>query len=340
MSKHWNPSWHREPIVLKEDPEKAVRRGAAARARGEVPPAYLEPDPCPKAGISRMGVLGPDYASIVHAFRREEAGPLQEQLGRFTWYFICTRPRIRAVAGECGVVGGFARLVFEVSCDDGTLKRWSITERKKDLGVHGLSVADDGNTLVVHSASGVDEQDAALVAQQMRANRGWTPSELDLEVRYIGRARGTKQETSALDRLESHDKYQSVLEELHQSPHRNRDPWIVLHGGTTMSTMMATGPEIAEPTKAELEAADAETRRALSTSVRVDLVEAMLINYFKPALNQHHTKVIDDRGALLRKCRKAGLTGVTLVVYSETLGVAFYTESQPPSLHGALTICL
>jgi hypothetical protein len=340
MSKHWDPSWRKETVVVKADEGKAILRARNALRLGEVPEAFRDPKPCFKDGLSRMAILGPDFGAVIRAPRRNQAAPFQRRLGRFTWYFICTRPRIRAVAGECGIVGDYAHMAFDVSKDDGVIERLSFKEPQEDPGVQGISVVEDGQSLQVHSSAGVWEQDSALVAQQMHSRRGWSASDFDLEIRYIGRARGTQSEVSALDRLGSHDKYQLVLEELQQGAKRNRDPWIVLSSGTTMETMTFTSTEPSAKYQEELEQADARARRILSTSVRIDLVEAMLINYFKPTLNTHHVANLDLKGSLIEACREAGLTGVAVAISSNNLGVAYYTAHRPPSPHGQLKVCL
>ena len=129
------------------------------------------------------------------------------------------------------------------------------------------------------------------------------------------------------------------MEEVLEDPHRNRDVWLVLSSGTTMNMLAGHSDRSFDPER--LRRGDAYARATLSEDDRVDVTEALLINYFKPHLNTHHVRELNLRGKVLKKCFDARLTGLTLVFGTEPLGgIAMYTAEVPPKLHHTNTVCL
>ena len=244
MSKYWDPAWEPKTRVFlpRPTPDQVVRSMDRYLADGW---PDLPQEICAREdGLVQMGIFGPDYTILVAAPHRVDAAELQRDIGSFNTYFICTREAVRARAGETGVIKrGAMRLAFDVLLDDGTVEH-----RTADVAappnVREVQVSEDRRSLIFDLTDGeVALRDATLTAQALLRPEPYEPNPLDLEVRYIGRAYGALAETCALDRLESHEKYQRVQEEILASPHRNRDIWLVLASGTTLYLSMAHNTE-------------------------------------------------------------------------------------------------
>jgi hypothetical protein len=341
MSKHWDPSWARGTIVLRgvappvQELEAAIERG---KAMGLPDLADADLSPCEaEDGLARMATVGPEYDVLVRASKRVKAAELQRQIGRLTFYFICTRPRVEAVDGACSISNGNMKLAFSLLDDNGEAHR-SSGEVSAWPGVEELRVERGGRSLVFTKDSGEEfEQDAGLVAQKVMVVPGARPSPFDLQVHYIGRGRGTTEQACALDRLEQHPKYQQVLEQVIEwSP--NRDVWMLLSGGTTID-ILSGGPG-SKYSRAQLERADDHAREVLDEKSRIDLVEALMINYFKPELNSLHVEQLDLKTKVMKKCFEAGLTGLVLSFCTNDLGVSVYSERVEPDPFHCMKVCL
>lgn len=338
MSKYWDPTWEKPSNIVSGRVDLDSIAEQIDEIQSRIPDGY-DVDLCVRDdGLSRLAVFGPDYMLMVSGPDRSHAAEVQKEVGRLTWYFICTRPRIRA-REECRVDGEALHLSFDVLLDDGTTKRLEQSgPRPPELNT--ITIAQ-GGARFEHTLrdGGVGSADAALIAQRVFAPRPFKASTFDLEIKYIGRARGALADRCALDRLEQHDKYQRVLEEIVRSPHRNRDAWLVLASGTTINIHTAHENE----TLLTLEEADKAAHRArsiLSTSRRVDITEALLINHFKPPLNEHYTAALDLRTRTFKPCYEADLTGIAIAFSWDMFGVALYTDHVAPRLHHGATTCL
>ena len=95
-----------------------------------------------------------------------------------------------------------------------------------------------------------------------------------------------------------------------------------------------------KPNRAGALAAEARARRLLKTADRVDAVEALLINLYKPPLNEQHVEGLDLGGNVLKKCRTAGLDLPDAGLLDEAAGGRTYTAQVPAQLEQALRVCL
>ena len=344
VSKHWDPAWRKPSVILNKrfDPAEAALALAAGYGAGyRLPPGNHEL--CRRDdGLLRHATVGPDYAVLVAADDRLSAAQLQQQIGRLTFYFICSRPRVRAVPGETGRSGDGWRFVFEADLDDGSVQRMDITQPIPEGVDPGPIDFESGGAVLLRTdeEGRQTRQRAALLAQGLfgPSPQRYEPSVFDLDLHYIGRARGRIQETCALDRLEGHPKYQQAMETILSTRHRNRDVWLILSSGTTMHlTATDAAPEVSE---AELTAGSDRAREMLSESHRVDLTEALLINYFKPPLNDQHTGDLDLRSGVISRWRRADITGVTLAFATDDLRVAVKSEGVATGYFHAQTTCL
>jgi hypothetical protein len=343
VSKYWDPAWQQPTVIFsgRHDVEtlaQAVDEGA--QAGFEIPEDTYK-DCSRKDGLLRVATVGPDYTVQVAANDRVRAADLQRQIGRLTFYFICSRPRIVAVEEECGIDDGRLTLTFDALLDDGSPQRMSRTMDIPD-GVDVGSIGyEAGGAVLLRGPRGAQvRQQAALLAQTYFAplTETWTPSLFDLRIHYIGRARGQARQTCALDRLEAHPKYIEAMEQILHSAHRNRDVWLILASGTTMHLMTGHSNRAIDPT--QLEAGDKRARRLLGENTRIDLTEALLINYFKPPLNDQHTRELYLKGRVLEKVRRAEITGLALFLATDDLRVAAFTEEIPPRLYHTKITCL
>jgi hypothetical protein len=288
MSKYWNPAWAKETVVVQgnTDPVALQRRIEFGESLGYPRLTKEQKEPCINdEGIFREAVVGPDWTGLVRGPERRAAAQLQEDVGRLAFYFICSRPSTRAIEEETEVSKGKLKLSFKIVDDDGTetLHRPSI-----DLpeGITDVSLRSGGRTIVVTGENQEFSFDLGLVSQINLAPKPFAPSLFDLKIHYIGRARGELRDSCALDRLDSHSRYQEIVEDMFEN-HPNRDVWILLGAGTTMETLGGANPEV-DIDKAAMQAADHRAREMLTERDRIDLTEALLINYFKPERNTLH----------------------------------------------------
>jgi hypothetical protein len=172
----------------------------------------------------------------------------------------------------------------------------------------------------------------------------WRPSFVDLDIRYIGRARGRMAETCALDRLESHKTYQLVLEEVINSAHRNREIWMILGSGTTLDISSFGPSDLDDADEEAYREAEpgmiARARSLLSKARRIDVAEALLINYFKPPYNDQHTGDLDLRSAVFKPCYDAEFSGISVVASGSDWRIGLYTEQVESKLNHSMTVCL
>ncbi len=292
-------------------------------------------------GLIRMAVVGPDYDLLVSAADRERAAAYQERVGRLTWYFICTRPRVRVVADGVDMDAKNLVLPFQLMRDDGSTKEY-VWQQATPSWMDGVQV-EAGGRVVRFERKGASSvpQNAALLAQH-HLPAVWTAlgtESFDLRVHYIGRARGKEEESCALDRLASHEKYQRVMEEVLEDEHRNRDVWLVLASGTTMH-LLSGHREDTPQAHAHLKQGDERARQILTERDRVDLVEALLIHYFKPHLNVQHVNSLGLKHKVLMQCRRAKITGVMLTYNTHDLGLSLYTEAVSRQFQHSLRVPL
>ena len=340
MSRYWDPNWARPSAILTGEFDADALAASGPQLEAMLPEAFRDFAPCPdQRGHTRHGLAGPDYTVLVPASLRRQTADLQRRIGRLTWYFVCTRPRVRAVPDECYIADRHLHVGFSVKLDDGS-EQLLTAVAPEPTNAESVSVEPGGAGLILQ-ASGSREMpaSAAVLAQATVAPDPYEPSALDLEVRYIGRARGELATRCALDRLDEHKQYQAVLEELQAPPFEHREVLLLLCSGTTVNitTMDDHPPTASEMSDEYLEVE--RTRERLTEAVRVDAVEALLINAFKPAYNTHYVGELDSRWQPLEECRKAGLTGLSLVMATDDLRCGLFTDTQAPSQYFHSTVC-
>lgn len=340
MSRYWDPTWAKETVIVKgnTDPAALQRRIEFGEALGYPRPPEDQREPClNEQGIFRMAVVGPDWTGLVRGPERRSAAPLQEEVGRLAFYFICSRPSIRAIDDATEVINGKLTLALQIVDDDGTE---AMHRHSADLpdGITDVALRSGGRAVVM---TGEDQEyvfDLGLVAQLNLASSRLDPKLFDLKIHYIGRARGELRESCALDRLDSHSRYQEIIEDMMEN-HPNRDVWLVLGAGTTIETVGGANAGVDVDEEA-MQSADRRGREMLRERDRIDLTEALMINYFKPERNIHHKERLELNTKVMKRCYEAGFTGVVLAYSSMHLGVATYTEASGRSLFHSSQICL
>jgi len=340
MSKYWDPAWAKETVVVKgnADPAALQKRIELGEALGYPRLPQEQKEPCVnEQGIFRMAIVGPDWTGLVRGPERRSAAELQEEVGRLAFYFICSRPSVKAVEDATEVFDGKLSLTLKIVDDDGSeavhLQTAGLPE-----GITDVSLRSGGRTIVMTGENQELSFDLGLVAQLNLAPDPFAPSLFDLKVHYIGRARGELRESCALDRLDSHSRYQEIVEDTMEN-HPNRDVWIVLGAGTTIETIGGANPGV-EISEEAMQGADSRAREILRARDRIDLTEALLINYFKPECNTHHKDRLSLSTKLMKRCYEAGFTGIVLAYSSMHLGVATYTEASGRGLFHSSRICL
>lgn len=340
MSKYWDPAWAKETVVVKgnTDPAALKERIELGEALGYPRLPQEQKEPClNEQGIFRMAVVGPDWTGLVRGPERRSAAELQEEVGRLAFYFICSRPSVKAIEEATEVTDGKLKLALKIVDDDGSE---AVHRHSADLpeGITDVSLRSGGRTIVM---TGEDQElsfDLGLVSQLNLAPKPFAPSLFDLKVHYIGRARGELRESCALDRLDSHSRYQEIVEDMMEN-HPNRDIWLVLGAGTTIETLGGANPGV-DVNEEAMQSTDRRAREMLRERDRIDLTEALLINYFKPERNTLHKDRLNLSTKLMKRCYEAGLTGLLLAYSSMHLGVATYTEASGRSLFHSSRICL
>jgi hypothetical protein len=331
----------RPPVVITREFDQEWVLSSGPRIKALLPKEFHDAALCPgRGGVTRHGVAGPDYTVLVPANLRRDTADLQRRIGRLTWYLICTRPRVRAIPAECYIANSHLHMGFVVSLDGGR-EEVLTTVAPEPTNADTVTVEPGGVDLVLRTSDGQQRlANASVVAQVVMTPDPYEPCPLDLEVRYIGRARGDLATKCALDRLDEHKPYQTILEEVQSHPYENREIVLLLCSGTTLHISCASDhpPSDAE-TKAEYAAVE-RARELLTEQVRVDAVETLLINLFKPPHNTHYVGELDPRWHSFDACRQAGLTGLTLLISTESVHCGLYTATRQTSQNFHHTVCL
>ncbi len=341
MSRYWDPAWAQPSVVItgEIDEGRLIKNGP--HLENLLPREFHNAAFCPgHDGTARHGVAGPDYTVMVPASLRRDAADLQRQIGRLTWYLICTRPRVRAISGQCYIENRHLHLGFAVDLDGGGEAVLTFVA-PEPTNADTMCIEAGGAELVLKTSAGQERRaNVSMLAQGILTPSPYKPSPLDLEVRYIGRARGDLATKCALDRLDEHRQYQAILEEIQTHPHQNREIVLLLCSGTTVNITTAHDqPPDDDEKKAEYVAVQ-RARQLLTEHVRVDAVEALLINLFKPEYNTHYVGALDPHWDAFEKCRTAGLTGLTFVMSTDAIHCGLYTASQSAAQHFHHTVCL
>ena len=186
VSRYWKPAWARPSVVLTGEIDQEWLAKAGPSVEAIMPEEFRDVVPCPdQEGATRHGYAGPDYTVLVPASLRRETAELQRRIGRLTWYFICTRPRVRAIPDEFYIANRHLHMGFAVSVDGGG-EQVLTAVAPQETNAETVTVEPGGVDLVLR-ASGRHETraNASVLAQFAITPNPYEPSPLDLEVRYI-----------------------------------------------------------------------------------------------------------------------------------------------------------
>lgn len=197
----------------------------------------------------------------------------------------------------------------------------------------------EGGTDFVLSAAGqpVTYGEPALLLQSLVIDQERPPLPfLDLEVHYVGMAKGVKREACAVDRLTGgHKKYEAVLHHLYDTNvHRNRDCWFVLAGGNTVNYMLNGAIELPEYVKERM---NDKARSTLNDKRRIEVLEALMINYFQPAFNDTNKVLLEPR--IAKWMQETGVAQFLLSMWTYELGARLYSSAVEPRLSHARVFC-
>lgn len=164
-----------------------------------------------------------------------------------------------------------------------------------------------------------------------------TEEDRDLQVVYVGQSQGKKKRRMALDRLRDHRTLQAILADFHTF-HPEMELILLFYEFGDWRKIISNGGDLSLDPSATAAEDRGHLNRIVNAQVerraRISLVEAALINYFKPHYNVVF-KQTDFQGAAkklktLRAVLSTGLTGLIVEIGSANLNSRLYSEAQPP----------
>lgn len=192
-----------------------------------------------------------------------------------------------------------------------------------DVPIEDIAVALNGTSLVVLTPRG--EQLISVSVLVAAAKSALEPNDTDLEVLYVGQGIGRSESRTALDRLNSHSKFQQILAET--STHfPEREVLLLLYRFEHGKTIISNGGDFNVEAQASTEQDWAHLHRLrdvrLDRKEVVSLAEAGLINYFKPYYNTL-IKTTDfsskTKLKVLKQLLKKGIAGLVVELCSANL---------------------
>ncbi|MGO1073407.1 hypothetical protein [Lysobacter sp. CA199] len=162
-----------------------------------------------------------------------------------------------------------------------------------------------------------------------------TEDERDLHVLYVGQSQGRKKARIALDRLRNHHTFQAILADFHTF-HPEMELLLLLYQFGSSQKFISNAGDFSLDPLATPDEDRAHLERIMNAQVlrrdRVSLVEAALINYFKPHYNIvfKQTDFRSDAKKLktLRAVLNTGLTGLTIEIGTANINSRLYSEAQ------------
>lgn len=170
---------------------------------------------------------------------------------------------------------------------------------------------------------------AAILASRARQDMG---SFLDLEVMYVGQSYGDEGDRTAIGRLQSHSKFQSILGEASRlAP--DKEIWLILVSLMPIMITSIDGTSVGETLMSDDE--DNEhilkvTSQAMDEAQQICFAEAAFIRYFQPKYNKHFRDNFPNPAhASYKACYDLDLNSVFVEFNSEILGCRLYSDAVP-----------
>lgn len=224
---------------------------------------------------------------------------------------------------------GVAHVPFEFALSPGlALPLEGSRGRVTPSGTHVQLTDDSGGTKYLIGASQIVSGASAAL----------TEADRDLHVVYVGQSQGRKRPRMALDRLRRHQTLQAILAEFHTF-HPEMELLLLLYQfGSWRKFISSAGDLSLVPSATQDEDRDHLGRimgAQVSRSDRISLVEAALINHFKPHYNTVFKHTDFQRNAkklkTLRSVLDTGLAGVIVEIATANINSRLYSGAQPAS---------
>ncbi|KAB0568433.1 hypothetical protein C9383_09325 [Pseudomonas palleroniana] len=192
-----------------------------------------------------------------------------------------------------------------------------------DIPIDDVAVALNGTSLIVLTPEG--KQFIAVNVIVAAAKSALEPHDTDLEILYVGQGIGRTGSRTALDRLQSHSKFQQILAET--STHfPEREVLLLLYRFEHGKTIISNGGDFNVEAQASAEQDSAHLDRLRNVRLNrkevVSLAEAGLINYFKPYYNtllKTTNFSSKDKLKVLKQLLKKGIAGLVVELCSVNL---------------------
>lgn len=156
----------------------------------------------------------------------------------------------------------------------------------------------------------------------------------DLEVLYVGQGIGVKKKRTAVDRLKNHSTLQRILcDTISDSP--TSDIIVLLYKFENTKSLMSTGTnnmtaEVTSSSDEELNHFMSMGTKIVSRKNKINLVEAALINYFKPKYNFIHKDSFKPNNMkklkTLKDLFKLDLSGLIVEINTANIGGKLYSD--------------
>lgn len=261
-------------------------------------------------------------------------------------YFVLRRPGMKFVPGTinqgeavCGKMSltrnGYEEVVDFTVPRSGPRLHWTVSEFPHRL-------IDSGTVPQLYK----DSLPAYVVPSLGRVSH---PSAHEAEVLYIGQSFGDGDRT-VLDRLMDHSTLQNILSEAnYNSP--DQDILLLLVEYAPPKLLLMIPPESTYPKDYKVDDAEAQrvidqrmdqisraasipSSKVISLKNQISIIEAALINYFKPPYNVKfvHRKPQPSHQHLL-ECYNEDFSALTIEINTEDAGFALYSGSRASGVH-------
>jgi hypothetical protein len=288
------------------------------------------------------------YSSEPQVFKPAElytiSGDLRKELEKYNVYIVARRPRLSFVPSS-----------LQIQADGRTVS--GIVQAQVGMEQHSFKFSTNFPFNVIGIEDGEYPYDklwlrtgpAGVIMRLFDVVRFSTlplPAHTDLFVEYVGQAFGGDGHRDALDRLigdtgkDGHGSLQKVLADVNHS-RPDQEVHVLLFSYAYQKRFVVGGALFGNPKIPMDEAPDRLEQfmeGEVSRATRIDLVEASLIRYFRPAYNDKYKKTFPASShVILNRMREMDVTGLAVSAFTTENAVRLYSEQvQPSDQHFAL----
>ena len=294
----------------------------------------------------------PQLLSLQDIYKIGEDEFSKELLKERNIYIICKRQKITLdnykikhsygqISGDLYIHGDIYRewdresFVLKSSDFDDRVQMYNkkgFTDLRPKLDIVEVAINSIGNTLqFIDKEMGCFTLTTNQLVSLIRPD--WQGRE-DLEVLYIGQSIGTKKSRTAVDRLKNHSTLQRILcDVMTDSP--TSDIMLLLYKFESTKSIMSTATnnmmsDVSANSDEELNHLMSMGTKNVSRKSKINLVEAALINYFKPKYNFMHKDSFNPtkmkKLKTLKELFKLDLSGLIVEINTSNLGGKLFTD--------------